>query len=209
MSDRWERNASLAGILAVALWLAGVIISENNMPPDDASPQQLLTFYKDHGSAVIAGGFVFQVGALAFLWFLGVLRTALLAAEGAVGRLTATAYAAGVTMAIMGLLIPGPGMTAAFRHDDISPFAAETFNGLGDVFFLGAEFALVVFMLAAGLLAIWTRVLPRWLGWASLVLALCALIPPIGWAALIFATPLWIAFVSVLLWRRPAAVAPA
>jgi hypothetical protein len=201
MADRWERTSSLAGVLAVLLWLVGVIVSENNMPPGKASPQELLTFYEDHGGAVIVGGFAFQVGTLAFLWFLGVLRTALLAAEGAAGRLTATAYASGVTMAMMGLLVPGPGMTAAFRHKDISPFAAETFSELGDVFLLAAEFALVVFMLAAGLLALGTRALPRWLGWVSLVLALCALIPPIGWAALVFATPLWVAFVSVRLWR--------
>jgi hypothetical protein len=56
-----------------------------------------------------------------------------------------------------------------------------------------------------GLLYIRTRVLPAWVGWASLVLALVMLIPPIGWAGLLLGFPLWTVLVSVLLWMRPAA----
>jgi hypothetical protein len=40
--------------------------------------------------------------------------------------------------------------------------------------------AAAVLIAATGLLALRTRVLPRWLGWVSLVLALWLLIPPIG-----------------------------
>jgi hypothetical protein len=43
-------------------------------------------------------------------------------------------------------------------------------------------------------------VLPRWLAWASLVVALTLLIAPVGWAALIFGFPIWVVIVSVLLW---------
>jgi hypothetical protein len=45
-------------------------------------------------------------------------------------------------------------------------------------------------------------VLPKWLGWLSLLIGIVLLIGPIGWAAFIFATPIWILIVSVLLYMR-------
>ena len=50
--------------------------------------------------------------------------------------------------------------------------------------------------------------LPAWLAWVSLVVGVLMLIPPIGWAGLIFAFPLWIVIVSVLLATRRAPAEP-
>ena len=36
----------------------------------------------------------------------------------------------------------------------------------------------------------------RWLGWVSLAVAVLLLIVPVGWAALLFLVPLWLAAVS-------------
>jgi hypothetical protein len=54
----------------------------------------------------------------------------------------------------------------------------------------------------AALLAIRYAVLPKWLGWLSALIGFVLLIGPIGWAALIFATPIWTLIVSILRWRR-------
>ncbi len=53
---------------------------------------------------------------------------------------------------------------------------------------------------ATGVHALRTRSLPRWLAWVSLVVALALIVLPIGWAALLFAFPLWVLVVSYLLW---------
>jgi hypothetical protein len=53
-----------------------------------------------------------------------------------------------------------------------------------------------------GLLSLSTRIFPAWLSWATLVLAFWLLIPPIGWAGLLYAFPLWLMAVSLLLWPR-------
>jgi hypothetical protein len=53
-----------------------------------------------------------------------------------------------------------------------------------------------------------TRLLPVWWAWISLVIAVVLLIPPIGWAAIIFGMPIWILVTSVLLYRRPVAGRP-
>ena len=58
--------------------------------------------------------------------------------------------------------------------------------------------------LAVGLASVRERALPAWLGWLSLALAVVALIPPIGWAVVIWGFPLWILIVAALLWRGTA-----
>jgi hypothetical protein len=63
-----------------------------------------------------------------------------------------------------------------------------------------------VLILATGMVVLRTRALPVWLGWVSLGVGLWLLIPPIGWAALISAFPLWVIVVSLLLYRRGEAV---
>ena len=61
----------------------------------------------------------------------------------------------------------------------------------GDGFFFGAEILLAGFFPASGLAAC-GRAFPSWLGWISFVLAVVALIPPIGWAVVFWGLPIWI-----------------
>ena len=56
-------------------------------------------------------------------------------------------------------------------------------------------------LIVTGLAVLRTGALPRWLGWVSLLIALVLLVPWINWAAFIFALPLWVIVVSVLLWQ--------
>jgi hypothetical protein len=49
--------------------------------------------------------------------------------------------------------------------------------------------------------ALRTGVLPRWFAWISLAAALVLVLPWVGWAAFIFALPIWIVATSYLLWR--------
>jgi hypothetical protein len=62
--------------------------------------------------------------------------------------------------------------------------------------------AFAVFLTAVSALALQRVLLPRWLGWTGLVVALILLVPPIGWAALIVLVPLWLALVSATLFLR-------
>jgi hypothetical protein len=202
----WERLAALAGVVAVALWVIGALIQESTDMPDDdnITGDQVLAWYSNDENAILAGGFVFMLGALFFLVFLGALRVRLLGAEGPVGFLTAIAHTAGIAVGIFLLMLPAPDMAGALSNDELNGDAALAVNSLGDMFFLGAELTAALLLVAAGLIFIQTRVLPAWLGWASLVVALIMLIPPIGWAGLLLGLPLWTVLVAVLLWMRPA-----
>jgi hypothetical protein len=76
---------------------------------------------------------------------------------------------------------------------------------MGEAFFFGAELTLLAMFVAVGLLVLRSRVLPIWLGWVSLAIALLLAIIPIGWAGVAWAFPLWLIVTSVLLYLRPPA----
>jgi hypothetical protein len=69
-------------------------------------------------------------------------------------------------------------------------------------FFVAGEIALAVFLGALSILALRRVVLPQWLGWFGVVVTVLLLIPPIGWAALLFLLPVWLIATSVILRRR-------
>ena len=201
----WERLAALSGVVAVALWVIGIVIQESsNLPGDEAGGDEVLAWFASEENTILAGGFVFMLGVLFFFVFLAALRVRLLEAEGPVGFLTALVFGAGIAAALSLLMLPAPDMSGALSNDELTGDAALAVNSLGDMFFLGAELASALLLAAAGLIFIRTRVLPAWLGWASLVVALWLLIPPVGWAGLLLGVPLWTILVSVLLWMRPA-----
>jgi hypothetical protein len=202
---RWEeRLAPLDGIAAVAFWFAGVLVLQGpaDQPDQDASPARALAFFKLEDSAILLGTFLFMVGTLFFLWFLGLVRTRLVAAEGGSHRLSSVAFAGGVATAVCLLLMPAVHATGAINNENLSPDAAQVYLGINDAFFYGAELAAAVFLLALGLVSLAGEAFPKWLGWASLVLAVWLAIPPIGWAALLWGFPLWLIAVSLLLATR-------
>ena len=206
-----ERLAPLDGIAAVVLWVAGVIVLQGpaDQPDTGAPPARALEFFKEHDGSILAGTFLFMLGTLFFLWFLGLVRAQLGPAEGGERRISSIAYAAGIVTAVALLLMPAVHAAGAINNDNLSPDAAQVYLGLGDAFFYAAELAAAVFLLATGLTSLSTGAFPKWLAWISLVISLWLLVPPIGWAALLFAFPLWLIAVSLILLRDRSTSTPA
>jgi hypothetical protein len=199
---RWERFAPLTGIVAVALWIVGLIVQESTELSDKDSPEEILAVLQSDANTIIAGGVIFAFGVVFFIWFLGSLRSTLFAAEGGVGRLSAIAYGSGMLAALTLILQIAPSVQGAFDKDDLSPEAAQALQSVGEAAFGGTEFTLLAMFAAVGLIILRTRVLGVWLGWVSLAIALLLAIIPIGWAGVVWAFPLWTLIVSVLLFRR-------
>jgi hypothetical protein len=202
---RWEeRLAPLDGIAAVIFWVAGVVVLQGpaNQPDTNASPARALVFFKTEENAILVGTFLYMIGTLFFLWFLGLVRTRLVAAEGASHRLSSIAFAGGVVAASLLLAMPAVHATGAINNDNLSADAAQVYLGINVAFFYAAEFATAVFLLALGLVSLRGQPFPRWLGTVSIVYAVCLLIPPIGWAVLLWGFPLWLIVVSLLLATR-------
>jgi hypothetical protein len=212
MTARWERLAALTGVAAVALWIAGVLVLETVSPEDEKSPESLLAYFEDEGTTLLVGAFLFALGTAFFVWFLGSLRAAFLAGEGMPGRVTAIAFAGGIGKAVFDLGVMGGFVAGALGADEnLTPEAAQAIFWMDDAFFIGAEFMGLVFMAASALLVFRTRVLPVWMGWLALVIAIGLLVVVIGWVFLLFGLPLWVLLASLLLWRaapEPARAAP-
>ena len=68
---------------------------------------------------------------------------------------------------------------------------------------------MIVVMVSFAVIALRTALFPRTWAYLSLLVAVVLLIGPIGWAGLIFGTPIWALDTGVLLDRRAGAQAPA
>lgn len=193
MSDRFHRWSALTGIAAVILWIVGTAVSEglSDDLPDEASDDQILAWVQGNANEVLTGGWLFMIGWLCFVWFVGVLRTRLREAEGGAGTVSTIALAGGAATAAFGLLIPTAEIVAAINKDDISAATAGTLHNLGTAFFVAAELSAIVLLVAVAVLAFRTNVLPRWWAAFSVLIAVVLVIGPIGWAALIFGLPVW------------------
>jgi len=201
----WGRTGAIAGIGAVVLWIVAFVVMGDATDKDE--PSEILAAYKNDDAKIIIGTIIFLIGVGLFFFFLSALRERLAAAEGGTGPLTALAYGGGVATATCLALLPCADATGAINNDELDASAANALNNMSDVFFLGAEYLLPVLLVATALAALRTRVLPAWLAWLSILIALVLLTGYIGWAALIFAFPVWVVIVSVLLLRGAATTA--
>jgi hypothetical protein len=197
---RWERLLPLTGPLAVAFWIVALVIEDSaNRPDEDAPAGRWLLYFKAETNTIITAGFLFIVGALLFFLFLGVLRDRLHTAEGGAGRWTAVSYASGVATSIFLISMVVPSMSGAFHDDDIAGATGQAYGLIGDGFFFAAELTGALFLLATGLVALRTRVLSTWLAWVSVAIGIVMLIPPIGWAGLVWGLPAWLIVVGGML----------
>ena len=107
MAERPARHAPLTGIAAVVLWFVSLVIVEGltNPPSENATPERALAYFNDEEVGIFISSFLFALGSLLFLWFVGSLRAALVAAEGGVARVANIAFA-GVAFSLGGFVMP-------------------------------------------------------------------------------------------------------
>ena len=205
--ERRQRLAPLSGLFAVVLFVVGIAIVEavGDTPESGVGAQQYLEYFRGEGASIWAGTWVFLVGIVCFLWFLGSLQEALERAEAPTKRLARIAFAGGVGAALLlatSLSTLIAGAIAAEESANLSAQAAEAIWWAGNGFFVASTFFLAAFLAATALAAFRTRILPRWFAAVTAILAVAAAVPFISWAVLIFATPLWILFVAIWLAAR-------
>jgi hypothetical protein len=200
MASKWERFAPLAGALAVPFWLAGVILISTKAKGSEGP--KILASYQHHSDGILLAGFLWSLGVLLFIWFLASLRSHYLAAEGGTGRITSIAWGGGLIASTIALLIPTADEVGALNKDKFDASGAAVLHHFSDAFFVAAEYTLPILFFSSAIMALRYAALPKWLGWLSALIGIVLLIGPIGWAAFIFATPIWTLIVSIWLWRR-------
>lgn len=199
--SRLERWSPLASVLAVVLWIVGLALQKAPDTSTKKSDAEILAVYQHNANRILLASWLFMLGCICFLWFAGIVRARLADAEGVRPTFASLAFGGAVASAVFGIGTMAGPVGVAINKDDISASAASALTHLGDVFFVGTEFALIVLFAAVAAVAFQTRLFPRW--WAALLVlvAVVLVIGPIGWAAVIFATPIWTLVTAWMLMR--------
>jgi hypothetical protein len=208
MTSTENRRWALVGPLTVALWIAGLALYQRNAPGNHATGSQILAWYKSDSDSIVMGGWLFMLGCLGFVAFMAGLRVRLAEAVGRASQLPGLAVVGAAMAGVMGMLMAAVDLAGGIDKNDIDPATAAAFHHSTDVFFVGAELAAVLPVVAFAIVAWRTRLVPRW--WAAFagLVAIVLVAGPIGWIGLIFGVPLWTLGTSlfVLLRRSDARV---
>jgi hypothetical protein len=206
-TQRFVKFAPATGIVFVILSVLGFIVSENGSPDFVAPGDDWSAYFTAHDSAITWGGIVTMLSVFFFLWFLGSLTSTLSAAEGGDRRVTSIARAGGVVGGTMVLLSGAILTVGGFRVDDQKSIDGVLASAYGDLStamgFIAAPIGFAVLAGATAVVALRTGVLPMWLAWVSVVVAVGMLVPFISWA-LLLVFPLWVLIISILLLLRSA-----
>jgi hypothetical protein len=200
----WERRAWAAGIVFVVALLGEAVISAGIPINQDDSAAKIAGALRDHRDTVLIAAYFSAVYAVAFVIYLSKLHDLLRGVTpGArvlhslvlVGGTLLVALHAVSDVGIYGLLGGKIAAYAAVRDPGLSymlyllTFALDS---VGDVF--GS-----VFLVAAGLLALNSRVLPRWLAWVAVVAGVCLFLQGFGLGGVIATFGLVIDLIGFLL----------
>jgi hypothetical protein len=194
-----KRLLPLTGILAVALMVvAGSLTGDT--PDTDAPVKEVVSFYTEHDSDAVVGGLLMGIGALALLTFVSVLRNALRPAEGASAGASTLSFAGGILFVVGITIFAGLQVALGDAPDKIDPVAVQTMHVLNENMFPALAVGNIAFLLGSGVAIIKTAVLPKWLGWAAVVVGVLGVTPL--WFVPLIGVGLFLIIASVLLTMR-------
>jgi hypothetical protein len=155
------------------------------------------------------GGFLSVLSILAFIWFLGALWARLRRHEDEPSWLSLAAFGSGLAGAAV-VMASGGWPLAVFRIEEgLDPQIARYLFDAGNFSFATFWVALAGLLLTTSVVSLRDGALPRWLGWAGLVVAITLLVANAFWAGpsgLVFIPYvlfwLWLIITSIVLIRR-------
>ncbi len=191
-----ERLLPLTGVAFVVLLIASFAIGGEPPTADDGA-QEIVDFYVDNKDAIMISSIIGSLALLSFVFFIAYLRRRLEDANGETGIVTTT-LVIGAAVLATGAAIDGTILFAlAEAAEDIDPVAVQALQALWDNDFLPMALGLATVILSAGIGVVKTGLLPKWLGWIAIVLAVVSFTPA-GFIAFL-GSALWILVASILL----------
>ena len=207
-SLRTPRAAAIAGIVFAVLLGAALVLIRTAVPadPSDASAWLDDSWRK---SSVVLGLNLVPFAGLAFLWFIGVVRDRIGAAED---RFFATVFLGTGLLFVAMLFVAGAvagGLIATSSRRESAGISPDVWRlGRETSFMMLNVYAMRmagVFTISTTTIALRLGILPRWLavfGWVVAVVLLLT-IERFAWAQILF--PLWVLVLSIHLLVHPPA----
>lgn len=194
------RSAALAGVAFALLFATALVLIRIALPEDGEPGSQ---WAREHSVNMRIAAILMPFAGIAFLWFMGVLRDGMGRYED---KFFATVFLGSglLFLAMMFAAVAvGVGLerSGAAAHPDVAAFGQMTLLTISKTYALRMA---AVFMISLATIWVKTRLMPRWLGIATYVVAIAVLLAAdlSMWSVLIF--PAWVALVSVqLLAHRP------
>jgi hypothetical protein len=186
----------LTGVAFILLAIASFTVGGE--PPDADDPvQEIVDFYVDDRDSIFAGVYLLGLATVSFIFFANYLRTVFH------GTRASATILVGAAIFVVGAAIDGTLLIAMAEAADneVPPESIQTLQALWDNDFLPFAIGITVFTISVGVSILRTAVLPRWLGWVTLVVALVSVIPLVGFFAFPL-TGLLILVLSVMLTVR-------
>jgi hypothetical protein len=164
----------------------------------DASAGAIIAHYTANRTQGITAAIILALAAVPTLAFAARLGERARVALGADGTLPNFAFAAGVLTAAGFLGAAAIHLALADYARDVNFSAAQALNALDADSFLLFTTGLATLVFAGSLIALRSRLLPSWLGWPGIVIAI-AMFTPVGFFAACLAGA-WIIVVSLSLY---------
>jgi hypothetical protein len=209
-AQRRVRSVEAAAVAGIAYSLLTVFsLVQMARYPSLSLPEAELTAWFDdpeHRAWLFAGLGSASVAAIAFLWFIGVIRRRLGERED---QFFATVFfGSGVGYVAVSLVgsaaVASPAVaTTVLDAAEVSPSSASLAGGLGAALLLVVAPRLqAVFIFTTSTVFLRSRVLPSWVAVAGYIVGSAMFVAPIVWRSLGLAFPVWVSVVSVVLLLR-------
>jgi MFS family permease len=194
--SRASRWLIWSGPLFAVLFLI-VSFSMGNAPSENASGAKLITYYHDHRTGLLASVFLSPLAAVLLVLFAAQVRArARNAAENLTGP---TVLVSGAVLWAAGLLLGSTiGLAQLDAADKKQAEASVALNFLSSASWIPFIAGIAVFLVGAGMTGLGSRITPRWLGWAALVVGIVSLAGPGGFIGF-FGGPLWMLIAGIML----------
>ena len=196
MQRQWT---PLLGVVFVVLIVLRLFVIGAGVPDASASGEDVLSYYEENELREVAASLTAVVAAAVLVFFAVHLRRVLRPAAPD-DYLPDAVFAGGILVAAALGLAEGLHGALAVDPEYLTPEAAKALHVLDQQLIFPTMLGFGVLLLALGLAIVRLRVLPTWLGWAALVLAVACFTP-----AALFAIVLglaWLVALSVALYLK-------
>ena len=191
---------ALTGLAFLIVAILSFVIMGDEPPEAGDGAQEIVDYYTDNKDSIQIANLLAGIAGALLVYFGAYLRKTVADAEGAGGWLSAIILTGTAVLAI-GIAIDATiSFALAEAAEDIEPASAQTLQALWDNDFIPLAMGNLLFLSSVGLSIVKTGVLPKWIGWVAIVLAVANLTPA-GFVSFLIGA-LLIAVISVMLAMR-------